>query len=64
MNIKFELETLFNRSVDIVMPKAIKNGLIKTYIFQISGNFMQHGPIVAVEDASRACKLILSLLKA
>ncbi|MBA4389896.1 MAG: nucleotidyltransferase [Syntrophus sp. (in: bacteria)] len=33
MNIKFELETLFNRSVDIVMPKAIKNRLIKTYIF-------------------------------
>ena len=33
MNIKFELETLFNRSVDIVISKAIKNGLIKTYIF-------------------------------
>lgn len=33
MNIKFELEILFNRSVDIVMPKAIKNRLIKTYIF-------------------------------
>jgi predicted nucleotidyltransferase len=33
MNIKFELETLFNRPVDIVMPKAIKNRLIKDYIF-------------------------------
>ena len=33
MNIKFELETLFNRPVDIVMPKAIKNELIRSYIF-------------------------------
>lgn len=33
MNIKFELEALFNRSVDIIMPKAIKNELIKNYIF-------------------------------
>jgi uncharacterized protein len=33
MNIKFELEALFNRSVDIVMPKAIKNELIRNCIF-------------------------------
>lgn len=33
MNMKFELETLFNCPVDIVMPKAIKNRLIKNYIF-------------------------------
>lgn len=33
MNIKFELEDLFNRSVDIIMPKAIKNNRIKDYIF-------------------------------
>ncbi len=33
MNIKFELEKLFNRSVDIVMPGAIKNQRIKKYIF-------------------------------
>jgi hypothetical protein len=33
MNIKFELEALFNRSVDLVMPRAIKNTRIKKYIF-------------------------------
>lgn len=33
MNIKFELEKLFARSVDLVMPKAIKNNRIKNYIF-------------------------------
>ena len=33
MNIKFELEDLFDRSVDLIMPKAIKNSRIKHYIF-------------------------------
>jgi predicted nucleotidyltransferase len=33
MNMKFELEALLNRQVDIVMPKAIKNELIRNYIF-------------------------------
>lgn len=33
MRIKFELEKLFDRSVDLVMPKAIKNQRIKTHIF-------------------------------
>ncbi|KAA3596254.1 MAG: hypothetical protein DWQ06_15375 [Calditrichaeota bacterium] len=33
MKIKFELEKLFTRPVDIVMPKAIKNERIKNYIF-------------------------------
>jgi len=33
MNIKFELEKLFIRPVDIVMPKAIKNKRIKKYIY-------------------------------
>uniref|UniRef100_UPI004057B940 nucleotidyltransferase family protein n=1 Tax=Candidatus Electronema sp. TaxID=2698783 RepID=UPI004057B940 len=33
MNIKFELENLFSRPVDLVMPKAIKNKRIKQYIF-------------------------------
>jgi predicted nucleotidyltransferase len=33
MNIKFELEALFARPVDLVMPKAIKNRRIKKYIF-------------------------------
>lgn len=33
MNIKFELEKLFKRSVDLVMPKAIKNNRIKSYIY-------------------------------
>ena len=33
MNIKFELEELFMRSVDLVMPKAITNSRIKNYIF-------------------------------
>ncbi|MGP8330192.1 MAG: nucleotidyltransferase family protein [Methanosarcinaceae archaeon] len=33
MNVKFELERLFTRSVDLVMPKAIKNSRIKNYIF-------------------------------
>lgn len=32
MNIKFELEELFNRPIDLVMPKAIKNSRIKKYI--------------------------------
>jgi predicted nucleotidyltransferase len=35
MNVKFELEELFLRSVDLVMPKAIKNSRIKEYFFQI-----------------------------
>ena len=33
MNIKFDLEKLFMRSVDLVMPKAITNSRIKNYIF-------------------------------
>lgn len=33
MNVKFELEELFARPVDLVMPKAIKNSRIKEYIF-------------------------------
>lgn len=33
MNIKFELEELFKRPVDLVMPKAIKNKRIKNYIY-------------------------------
>jgi predicted nucleotidyltransferase len=33
MNVKFELEELFSRPVDLVMPKAIKNNRIKEYIF-------------------------------
>ena len=33
MNIKFELEDLFSRPVDLVMPRAIKNRRIKEYIF-------------------------------
>ncbi|MCI5168479.1 MAG: hypothetical protein D3903_20900 [Candidatus Electrothrix sp. GM3_4] len=33
MNIKFELEALFSRPVDLVMPKAIRNRRIKEYIF-------------------------------
>lgn len=33
MNVKFELELLFSRPVDLVMPRAIKNQRIKEYIF-------------------------------
>lgn len=33
MNVKFELEELFSRPVDLVMPKALKNSRIKEYIF-------------------------------
>ncbi len=33
MNIKFDLEKLFLRPVDLVMPKAITNNRIKNYIF-------------------------------
>lgn len=33
MNIKFELEDLFMRPVDLVMPKAITNQRLKDYIF-------------------------------
>ncbi len=33
MNIKFEMEDLFKRSVDLVMPKAIKDPRMKEYIF-------------------------------
>ena len=33
MNIKFELENLFKRPIDIVMPKAITNQRLKNYIF-------------------------------
>lgn len=32
INIKKDLEKLFNRSVDLVMPKAIKNKRLKEYI--------------------------------
>ena len=33
MNVKFELEELFARPVDLVMPKAVRNSRIKEYIF-------------------------------
>jgi len=33
MNIKFELEGLFSRPVDLVMPKAIKNHRLKDHIY-------------------------------
>jgi len=33
MNIKFELEDLFNRPVDLVMPKAVTNHRLKNHIF-------------------------------
>lgn len=33
MNIKFELENLFARPVDLVMPKAVTNQRLKDYIF-------------------------------
>lgn len=33
MNVKFELELLLSRSVDLVMPRAIKNKRIREYIF-------------------------------
>ncbi len=33
MNIKFELENLFIRPVDPVMPKAITNQRLKSYMF-------------------------------
>lgn len=33
MNVKFELEELLSRHVDLVMPKAIRNSRIKEYIF-------------------------------
>ena len=33
MNIKFELEKLFTRPVDLVMPKAIKNRRLRDYMF-------------------------------
>jgi len=33
MDIKFELENLFTRPVDLVMPKAITNQRLKNYIF-------------------------------
>jgi predicted nucleotidyltransferase len=33
MDVKFELEELFNRKVDLVMPNAIKNKRIKKYIY-------------------------------
>jgi len=33
MNIKFELEKLFKRPVDLVMPKAVKNQRIKKYMY-------------------------------
>jgi predicted nucleotidyltransferase len=33
MNVKFELEELLKRQVDLVMPKAINNKNIKKYIY-------------------------------
>lgn len=33
MNIKFELENLFARPVDLVMPKAVTNQRLKEYMF-------------------------------
>lgn len=34
MKIKNELQTLFRREVDLVMPKSIKNELLEKYIFE------------------------------
>lgn len=33
MTIKFELEKLFSRPVDLVMPNAVKNNRLKEYMF-------------------------------
>lgn len=33
MKLKKDLETLFSRKVDLVMPRAIKNNRIKKYIY-------------------------------
>jgi predicted nucleotidyltransferase len=33
MNIKFDLESLFMRPVDLIMPKAITNQRLKDYMF-------------------------------
>jgi predicted nucleotidyltransferase len=38
MNVKFELELLLSRSVDLVMPRAIKNRRIREYIFSNTMN--------------------------
>ena len=38
MNIKFELEKLFTRPVDLVMPKAVKNKRLKDYMFSNTRN--------------------------
>ena len=34
MNTKLELEELFQRPVDLVMPKSIKNERLKRYIYE------------------------------
>ncbi len=41
MNIKFELEKLFTRSVDLIMPKAIKNKRLKDSIFSNTRNLYE-----------------------
>ena len=41
MNIKFELEALFTRPVDLVMPKALTNQRIKKYIFSNTKNIYE-----------------------
>jgi len=33
MNIKYELENIFSKPVDLVMPKAINNQRLKKYIY-------------------------------
>lgn len=33
MNIKYELENIFSKPVDLVMPKAINNQRLKNYIY-------------------------------
>ncbi len=58
MNVKFELELLFFRHIDLVMPRTIKKQRIKEYIFPTQGCCMPHDPFVFLEDAIAACKLI------
>ncbi len=41
MNIKFDLEKLFTRSVDLVMPKAVKNKRLKDYMFSNTRNLYE-----------------------
>jgi predicted nucleotidyltransferase len=52
------LERLFNRKVDVIEERAIKNPILKRVLREIGSKFMEHDPKGYIFDILQACKHI------